>query len=74
MAREAISGTWNGIAELWHAKSLKIIYIMFYRDALVYVCENRVPFPVAINCTTFKVARRYTSWIFRFYFEKILCE
>jgi len=42
MAREAISGTWNGIAELWHAKSLKIIYIMFYRDALVYVCVRAV--------------------------------
>lgn len=37
MAREAISGTWNGIAKLWHAKSLKIICIMFYRDELVLV-------------------------------------
>lgn len=36
MAREAISGTWNEIAELWHAKSLKIIYIMFHKDVLVY--------------------------------------
>lgn len=52
MAREAISGTWNEIAELWHAKSLKIIYIMFHRDVLVLAV---LPFPVAISCSSFEV-------------------
>jgi len=54
MAREAISGTWNGIAELWHAKSLKIIYIMFYRDALMYVC--------VCVCMCERAVYRFQSW------------
>jgi len=42
MAREAISGTYNEIVELWHAKSLKIIYIMFRGDVLVlYTISTR---------------------------------
>jgi len=51
MAREAISGTWNEIAKLWHAKSLKIIYIMFHTGS----CEYRLNTPFVSIRSTFEI-------------------
>lgn len=73
MAREAISGTWNEIAELWHAKSLKIIYIVFHterKSACVYVGIGCVPFPVVIKRLAFESNRTDVSRVFRFCMTK----
>lgn len=72
MAREAISGTWNEIAELWHAKSLKIIYIVFHTEhkyvcVCVCVCVRIgcIPFPVVIERLAFESNRTDMSRVFR---------